>query len=136
MSLFPAIGISASGVNAAQTWIDTSAGNIANANDTVPVGTPTYQQQTPVFTPVTGPTGQGDGVAVSAIDLGPSVGQQVVDPSSPAANAQGVVLQPTVDLAGQLVDLVQAQQVYQANASAYDRAVTAYQSALTLGQGL
>lgn len=136
MSIFPAIGISGSGIDAAQTWINTAAGNIANADDTVAVGQPAYQEQTPVFTPVTGVTGQGDGVAVSSIDLGSSAGQEISDPSSPEANAQGLVVQPTVDTAGQLVDLVQAQEDYQANASAYSRAVSAYQSALTLGQNL
>lgn len=136
MTLFPALGISGSGIDAAQTWINTTAGNIANANDAVPVGSPTYQEQTPIFTPSVGIDGDGDGVAVSAIALGPSTGQEVADPDSPEANDKGLVTEPTIDTGGQLVDLVQAQEDYQANASAYSRAVSAYQSALTLGQNL
>lgn len=134
--IFSSIDVSASGIGAAQTWIDTTAGNIANANDTVPVGTPTYQQQTPVFAPVTGAVGQGDGVAVSAVQLGPSVGQVVADPGSPAANGQGLVSQPLVDTSQQLTQLVQAQQDFQVNSTAYQKAVTAYKAILTIGQGL
>ncbi len=133
MSLMPAIGVSATGIDAAQTWLDTTAGNIANVDDTAPLGQPVYQQQTPVFTPVAGVTGQGEGVAVSAIALGPAAGQVVEDPSSPQANAKGLVEQPAMSLSTQLVSLVTAQNDFEANATALKRAVTAYQSALTLG---
>lgn len=133
MSLMPALGISATGLDAAQTWIDTTAGNVANANDTAPLTQGVYQQQTPVFTPVVGVNGQGDGVAVSGIALGPSAGEIVEDPTSPQANGQGLVRQPAIDTGSQLVDLVMAQNDYEANAQALGRAVTAYQSALTLG---
>jgi flagellar basal-body rod protein FlgC len=129
----PAIGVSATGIDAAQTWLDTTAGNIANVDDTAPLGQPVYQQQTPVFTPVAGVTGQGEGVAVSAIALGPAAGQVVEDPSSPQANAKGLVEQPAMSLSTQLVSLVTAQNDFEANATALERAVTAYQSALTLG---
>jgi flagellar basal-body rod protein FlgC len=133
VSLMPAIGVSATGIDAAQTWLDTTAGNIANVDDTAPLGQPVYQQQTPVFTPVAGVTGQGEGVAVSAIALGPAAGQVVEDPSSPQANAKGLVEQPAMSLSTQLVSLVTAQNDFEANATALERAVTAYQSALTLG---
>ncbi|MDA8070103.1 MAG: flagellar basal-body rod protein FlgC [Actinomycetota bacterium] len=133
MSIFPAIGISASGIDAAQSWIDTSAGNLANMNDAVPLGNAAYQQQTPVFSAVGRVTGPGAGVAVSSVQLGSPAGVVVSDPSSPLANAQGLVREPAISTASQLVALVEAQNYYQANASAYDRAVVAYQSALTLG---
>lgn len=136
MSLFSAIDVSATGINAAQTWINTTAGNIANANDVVALNAPAYQQQTPVFTPVAGATGQGQGVQVSAIALGSAAGQVVSDPTSPQANAQGLVRQPLVDTGSQLTQLVQAQQDFLLNSTAYQHAVTAYKSALTLGQGL
>ncbi len=131
--LFGAIGITGSGIDAAQTWIDTNAGNLANMNDTVPTAQGAYQQQTPVFTPVVGANGQGDGVAVSSIQLGSAVGRLVYDPSNPQANAQGMVRQPAISMSTQLVQLVQAQNQYQANTVAFKRALTAYQSALTLG---
>jgi len=134
VSIFPSIGISGSGIDAAQTWINTAAGNLANMDDTVPVSQGAYQEQTPIFSAVGTPGSAGDGVQVSSVDLGSAAGMIVSDPSSPQANAQGDVRQPDISTSQQLVSLVEAQNDYQANASAYQRAVTAYQSALTLGQ--
>jgi flagellar basal-body rod protein FlgC len=135
MSLFGAFNISASGIDAAQTWINTTAGNIANANDVAPVSGKAYQAQTPVYTPTTSlPDGSGDGVAVAGIDLGDSTGIVESDPTSPLANSQGLVRVPDVSMGQQLVNLVQAQNDYQANTAALERAKTAYQAALTLGQ--
>ncbi len=131
--LFGAIGITGTGIDAAQTWIDTTAGNLANMNDTVSPAQGAYQQQTPVFTPLVGATGQGDGVAVSSVQLGSAIGTLVYDPTNPQANAQGMVRQPAISMSTQLVQLVQAQNDYQANTVAFKRALTAYQSALTLG---
>lgn len=133
MNLFSAIDIAGSGIDAAQTWIDTSAGNLANANDVVATTSPAYAQQTPVFTPVAVPGAAGEAVRVSNIALGPTAGRVQYDPSSPLANAQGDVRVPAVDTATQLVGLVQAQNDYQANTVALSRAKAAYQAALTLG---
>ena len=135
MSLFGAFDISASGIDAAQTWINATAGNIANANDVAPISGDAYQQQTPVYEPTTSlPDGAGDGVAVAGIDLGSAAGIVESDPESALANSQGLVRVPDVSMAGQLVDLVEAQNYYQANTAAMERAKTAYQAALTLGQ--
>jgi flagellar basal-body rod protein FlgC len=135
MSLFGALNISATGIDAAQTWINTTAGNIANANDVTSVSGGAYQEQTPVYVPTTSlPDGSGDGVAVAGIELGSSTGIVASDPTSPLADSQGLVRVPDVSMSQQLVNLVQAQSDYQANTAALERAKTAYQSALTLGQ--
>jgi flagellar basal-body rod protein FlgC len=131
--LFGALDISASGINAAQTWINTAAGNIANANDVVPTSEGAYQEQRPIFMPETSATGEGEGVAVPAVSLGDSAGALVYDPGSPMADKQGLVRETDVDISRQLVDLVSAQSEYQANTAAIQRAQSAYQSALTLG---
>ena len=134
MSLFGAIAISGSGIDAAQAWINTTAGNLANANDTVSTSSAAYATQTPVFTP-TGISGQiGDGVDVSGIQLGSTAGQIEHDPGSPLADSQGDVRVADVNLGSQMVGLIQAQETYQANANALEHAKTAYQSALQLGQ--
>ncbi len=134
MSLFGPIDVSGTGVDAMQTWIDTSAGNIANANDAVPVGTPAYAAETPVFTPVGGgvPGQPGEGVATSVV-LGSSTGVVAYDPSSPVANPQGEVVLPDVSMSDQLVSLIEAQLGYQADTTAIARAVAAYNAGLTIG---
>lgn len=133
MSLFSALDISGSGINASQTWINTTAGNIANANDTVSTNSPVYATQTPFFQAV-GQLGQvGDGVAVTSVQLGSSAGIVQYQPNSPLANSQGEVRVANVDMGSQMVHLIAAQTDYQANASALASAKTAYQSALTIG---
>lgn len=134
MSLFGSIGISASGIDASQTWINASAGNIANAEDVVSTNQPAYQAETPVLTPVPPgvPGTVGGGVTVSAVDLGSAAGIVTYDPSNPLANPQGLVRYPDVSTPTQLVNLVEAQNSYQANAAALQRATTAYQSIITL----
>jgi len=134
VSLFGALNISGSGIDAAQAWINTSAGNIANANDVAPTSAGAYQEQTPVFVPdVSLPDGTSAGVAVAGVALGSSAGIVESDPQSPLADSQGLVRVPDVSMAHELVNLVQAQNDFQANTAALERAKTAYQSALTLG---
>ena len=133
MSLFGVLPIAQSGADAMQTWIDTSAGNIANMNDTAAVGTPTYAQQTPLLTPAPASGGVGQGVKVAGISLGSSAGIVAHQPTSPLANAQGDVVLPQVSLSGQLVGMIEAQQSYQADTFAMARAQTAYTAGLTIG---
>lgn len=133
MNLFGVLPIAQSGADAMQTWINTSAGNIANMNDAAPVGTPTYAQQTPVLAPAATANGAGQGVRVAGIALGSTAGVVSHEPTSPLANAQGDVLLPQVSLSGQLVGMIEAQQSYQADTFAMARAQTAYTAGLTIG---
>lgn len=133
MSLFGSLDIAGSGISASQTWLNTTAGNIANMNDVSPTDEATYGAQTPIFVP-SGTAGQiGDGVSVAGIEEGDTTGIVESDPSSPDADAQGMVRVPDVELSSQMVNMIQAQTDYQANTSVFADAKTAYQSALTLG---
>lgn len=132
MSLFGALDISGSGINAAQTWIDMLGGNIANADDVGPTSEGAYQTQTPVFSPEAVSGTPGDEVEVSAVALGDAAGEVVQDPGSPMADSEGDVREADVDLASQMVDLVEAQEAYESNTTAFGTALTAYKSALTL----
>ena len=133
MTLFGAISISGSGIDAAQTWINTTAGNLANANDVVPTSSAAYATQTPFLVPVGVPGQVGSGVAVAGIQLGSTAGIIEYQPGNPMADKQGDVRAPAVSTGAQMVGLIQAQATYQANASALSHAKQAYQSALTLG---
>jgi flagellar basal-body rod protein FlgC len=135
MSLFDALQISGSGVNAMQTWIDTTSGNLANANDTVVAGQPTYAEQTPEFTPlVPSPSSStGEGVQVSGIDLGPTNGELGAGLSPAEATAAGAVVAPDISMSNQFVELMEAQNSYAADTSAMNKAISAYQSGLTIG---
>ena len=135
MSLFEAIGISGSGVDAMQTWIDTSSGNIANSEDAATPGKPTYAAQTPTFSPLPASpgSGTGDGVKVTGISLGNTAGQIAHEPNNPLADSKGNVSLPNISMSDQLVQVMEAQQAYSADSSALTRAVTAYKAGLTIG---
>jgi flagellar basal-body rod protein FlgC len=102
-------------------------------DDVTPTDEATYGAQTPVFVPDSAFGQIGQGVTVTNIEEGDTTGIVESDPSSPLADAQGNVRVPDVQLGTQMVDMIQAQTDYQANAAALGDAKTAYQSALTLG---
>ena len=132
-STFGALSASGSGIVAADAWINTAAANIANANDTVPTSQAVYGQQNPVFSPVGGVGEIGQGVAVSTYAVSDTQGLVEYEPNNPMHDAKGNVRVANVDLASQMVGLIQAQEDYQANATAMSHATKAYQTALTLG---
>jgi flagellar basal-body rod protein FlgC len=132
VNLFSSIDISRTGVDAMQTWIDTSAGNIANANDATATANGTYADQQAIFTPVGTPGDAGAGVAVSISGTN-TAGTVVPDPSNPQKNGAGEVRMPAVSVSDELVSLMRAQYGYQANTSAISRAKAAYQAALAIG---
>jgi flagellar basal-body rod protein FlgC len=134
VTLFSALDIAGTGVDAMQTWIDTSGGNIANANDAVAANKPAYAAESSVFTPVSAaiPGQPGEGVATT-VTLGSTAGVLAYEPHSPLANNAGEVKLPDVSISDQLVGLMQAPDGYQATTDVMARAVSAYQSGLTIG---
>ncbi|MDA8291448.1 MAG: hypothetical protein M0Z33_07215 [Actinomycetota bacterium] len=134
MTLFSALSIAGSGVDAMQTWIDTAGGNIANANDAVPPNQPAYAAQTTLLSPVGSPIpGQvGSGVQATVAE-GSTTGVLAYEPNNPIAGPNGEVRVPNVSISNQLVGLIEAQTGYQANTSFMAHAVAAYQSGLTIG---
>ncbi len=137
MSMFPSVGVSATGLNVDEAWIDTIGGNVANSEDAVSPGQPVYraqylevepQPQTPVEV---GGTGYGSGVQVKAVELGSANGVLVEDPGSPLAR-NGLVEMPDVNIGHELVSLVEAQTSYQANATVMSHATSAYQAILSI----
>ncbi len=134
--MWEAIDIAGSGATVDQAWIDTIGGNVANMNDAVTPGQPVYQAQyvdaAAQVEPGSPPNTEGQGVRVQSIVLGPAQGHLAYDPTNPAANAQGEVAYPVVDLGSQMVNLVQSQTSYQANAQVLSHATTAYQAILSI----
>lgn len=136
MSLWGALSISGSGADAMQTWIDTSAGNVANMDDEGAVGSAVYGEQTPVLAPIASTPlsgGTGDGVEVAKVSVGTTTGVVEYQPTSPLANNQGEVVVPNVDLADQMVGMIEAQESYQADTVMMQRAQTAYTAGLSIG---
>ncbi|MDE3195075.1 MAG: flagellar basal body rod protein FlgC [Acidobacteriota bacterium] len=129
MSLFSAIGISASGMDAQRTRAELITENLANADTTrTPEGGP-YRRKDAVFTSspaalsFEGTLSQfsmapAHGVAVSQIVTDESEPERRYLPGHPDADADGYVAFPRINPAEEMVDLMDASRGYQANVAA------------------
>lgn len=126
-SMLGAIGIAASGMSAESLRMDVTSNNLANADSTTgPNGKP-YQREEVVlqaggqsFATTLGNI-QG-GVQVTGIVNDPTPGQQVYDPSNPAANKQGYVTMPNVNTVTEMTDLIDESRSYEADTQAMSTA--------------
>jgi flagellar basal-body rod protein FlgC len=113
-----AMGIAVSGMSANATWLDASASNVANMNDTatLPAGNAPYTGYQPVTVAMS--TTASGGVSAQVEPTMPAYSPGY-DPSAPLANSQGLVAVPNVDLATAVVDQTRALQSYKANADMF-----------------
>ena len=134
-NLFNVFAVSGSGLDAYTTWLNAVSDNVANADDVSPTSGPAFQAKYVEAQAVNGgPDGAGAGVAVTGIALGNANGVEVYDPSSPLADAKGLVREPDVDMGEQMSDMMMAQRGYEMNLAVISKAETAYQAALSIGQ--
>ena len=128
MSLFSAIAVSATGMQAQRTRAEIITENLANADTTrTPAGGP-YKRKDTVFT--TAPAGnsfadfmslaagQHEGVSVSEIAVDERDPERRYLPGHPDADPQGYVGFPRINPAEEMVDLMSASRGYQANVAA------------------
>ncbi|MGI9625285.1 MAG: flagellar basal body rod protein FlgC [Longimicrobiales bacterium] len=137
-SLFQSLRIPASGLTAQRQRLDVIAQNIANAETTRTADGGPYRRQVaslaevrsaPTFrlTPPpweggaesVDPTRDLEGVQVVGVSQDPSDLVPVYDPGHPDANEDGYVLYPNVELTAEMVDLMGARRVYEANLSVF-----------------
>ena len=144
-AMFRSLRIAASGLTAQRQRLETIATNIANAETTRGAdGTPYRRRvvdlQAQAFAPgmTTAPTVEtlfamatpegaasmdaAHGVDVSAIVEDASEGPLVYDPGHPDADANGYVRYPNVDTTQEMVDLLDARRIYEANATVFQSA--------------
>ena len=79
-----------------------------------------------------GPSGSGSGVHVAGIQDDTSDGQLVYDPGHPDADKNGYVHYPNVRVTDEIVDMMDARRVYEANASVFQTAKGMLKQALNI----
>jgi flagellar basal-body rod protein FlgC len=129
--------VSASGLTAQRTRLDTIASNLANATTTrTPEGGP-YRRREVVFTPQAegAEPGAESGVTVTEIREDARQPQMVYDPAHPDANPDGYVAMPNVSVLEEMVDLISASRAYEANVTAMNVEKGMMQKALDIGRG-
>lgn len=120
--MFRTLDVSASGLAAQRTRIDTIAGNIAHSHTTQDEnGNPSpFQRRLVVLEAQTDVASQSRGVGVTAnveVDT-QSVPRKVLDPGHPHADAEGYVTYPNVNVITEFVNAMEASRAYEANISA------------------
>jgi flagellar basal-body rod protein FlgC len=146
MGLFDAIGIAGSGLTAERVRMDVTAENLANADTTKAANGQPYQRQEVVLKQVepsgfsgalsgamqkTAASSQAPGgVEVEGIVADATPDQQVYDPGSPEADAQGYVKMPNISTVTEMTDLISESQSYQSDVTAMQTAKSMFTDTL------
>ncbi|MBK8014106.1 MAG: flagellar basal body rod protein FlgC [Deltaproteobacteria bacterium] len=136
MDLFSSLNVSASGLEAQRTRLDTAASNLANAYSTRSADGGPYQRRNVVLSAVDGQGADGsvEGVEVVAIEKDPGAPRLEYDPGHPDADERGFVAYPNVNPVEEMVDMVTATRAYQAGLTAISSEVSMLESALEIGR--
>jgi flagellar basal-body rod protein FlgC len=139
MDLLSSMRISATGLAAQSTRLETIASNMANAES---IG---YKRKDPILVPSTDREAFGEilkdhmdehaqGVLVSEIHEDTSPPALKYDPSNPHARPDGYVEMPNVNPIVETANMVAAQRAYEANITAINAAKSMAMKALDIGK--
>ena len=149
MSLSSVFNIAGTGMSAQSTRLNTISSNIANAETVSSSVNQTYRARHPVFaTMYQGAVqGQGGDSSLFADQDQSGTGVQVLgviedqsnlvpryEPNHPAADANGYVYYPNVNVVEEMADMISASRAFQTNVEMMNTAKQMMQKVLTLGQ--
>ncbi len=147
MGMYPALGISATGLAAQRLRMDVIANNLANVDSTTGEGQAfrrkllvmseapngaQFRIQRPAGDPAGGAGGDLHGVNVQAIVEDQTPLRRVYEPGNPLADQFGYVTKPNVNPVTEMVDMVAASRSYQSNVTAFEATKSMAKEALRL----
>ncbi len=134
MSLFNVFAIAGSALTAQSARLNATASNLANADSVVGSDGKPYRAKEVVFkaTPVTADGSLG--VRVTQVVDSAAPGRMVYDPKSPAANEQGYVEMPNVNVVEEMVNMISASRAYQTNSEIMSAAKSLLLKTLAIAQ--
>ena len=134
MSMMNVFLVAGSALQAQSTRLNTTASNLANADSVVGSDGQPYRAKQVVFaaTPLGDPAAQG--VRVSQVVDSAAPLRLVYDPKSPAANADGYVSMPNVNVVEEMTNMISASRAYQNNVEVMNTAKSLLEKTLTIGQ--
>lgn len=126
--------IAGSAMTAQSQRMNVTASNLANADSAVgPDGLP-YRARQVVFETAAAANHAIGGVRVARVVEDPSPLRMVHDPKNPAANAEGYVAMPNVNVVEEMVNMISASRSYQANVEVLNTAKNLMLKTLSVGQ--
>jgi flagellar basal-body rod protein FlgC len=146
MSLASVFNIAGTGMSAQSTRLNTISSNIANAETVSSSVDKTYRARHPVFATMFENAQQGSdslfadqdqsgaGVQVLGVIEDQSSLTPRYEPNHPAADANGYVYYPNVNVVEEMADMISASRAFQTNVEMMNTAKQMMQRVLTLGQ--
>ncbi|WP_068825983.1 flagellar basal body rod protein FlgC [Pseudomonas sp. BMS12] len=147
MSLASVFNIAGTGMSAQSTRLNTISSNIANAETVSSSIDQTYRARHPVFATVFESSMEGDRGSLFADQDQSGRGVQVLgvvedqssltpryEPNHPAADENGYVYYPNVNVVEEMADMISASRAFQTNVEMMNTAKQMMQRVLTLGQ--
>ena len=142
LGIFSAIDISASGLSAERTRMNTIASNLANAQTTRTAAGGPYKRVDPVFEAIAldkmhalSPSERSvSQVHVTQIVQDQRSGHMVYSPGHPDANKDGYLEYPNVNIVEEMVNMISASRAYEAGISSVEATQKMASSALELGR--
>ena len=134
MSMLNVFQIAGSALNAQSLRLNATASNLANADSVTSEDGQPYRVKQVVFAarPVAGPAAVG--VQVTQVVESAAPLRLVYEPNNPAANPDGYVEMPNVNVVEEMVNMISASRSYQNNAEVMSTARTLLQRTLQIGQ--
>lgn len=131
--MFDALDIGSSGLLAQRTRMDTIASNVANMNVTRNKhGEPIpFRRRVAMLQPQANAEGE-PGVRVAKIVEDPTPFRTVYEPGHIDADAEGYVKYPNVDMAVEMVNMLEASRAYEANVTMMETTKTMINASLRL----
>lgn len=145
MAVFDAFRIGASGLSAERFRMNLVTSNLANANATQSEEGGPYRRRDAIFAaipygkPEEGIMGEHEPplseVRVVGVDVDQREPRRLYEPGHPDADPLGYVSYPNINVIDEMVNLINAQRSYEANAAAIDAAEQMALRALEIGRG-
>jgi flagellar basal-body rod protein FlgC len=131
--MFNVFSIAGSALTAQSARLNATASNLANADSMAGADGRPYAAKQVIFKamPV---EGGGTGVRVQGVVESAAPFRMTYDPKNPAADEQGYVAMPNVNVVDEMVNMISASRAYQTNAEVMNTAKTLMQKTLAIGQ--
>lgn len=143
MGIFDVLRISASGLKAQRTRMETVATNIANVHTTRTEEGGPFRKKDVVFSSLdisqNAPFGsmsqeKAEGVTVDAIVESMKPFEQTHDPFHPDADGDGYVTFPNINIMEEMADMIAATRAYEANVNVVNNTKEMFTKALEIGR--
>lgn len=132
--MFNILAISASALTAQSARLNAVSSNLANADSVAGADGQPYRAKQVVFQATPMGSEGGAGVRVTQVVESAAPLRMNYDPANPAANADGYVSMPNVNVVEEMVNMISASRSYQTNAEVMSSVKSLMLKTLALGQ--